>query len=190
MDRPTQTQVRVSGFQPAQLLAGLVGLVYLAFGIVGLVITGFGGFTAAQHSMLLGFSVNPLHNVVSIVVGVLGLLFATRSGLARTYGWLLFLGFGVLLVWGMAITGVFSSNPVSGLGNPLALNTADNWLHLGTALVGLLIAVLPARKRIVQTTDPGAASADLGATRTDVAADQPVQDRPAHRKVWRRGAAT
>jgi hypothetical protein len=27
------------------------------------------------------------------------------------------------------------------------LNTADNWFHLASALVGLVIAVLPARTR-------------------------------------------
>ncbi len=29
--------------------------------------------------------------------------------------------------------------------NILSLNTADNWFHLASALVGLVIAVLPAR---------------------------------------------
>ncbi len=31
--------------------------------------------------------------------------------------------------------------------NVLSMNTADNWFHLGSALTGLVIAVLPARRR-------------------------------------------
>ncbi|NUT53839.1 MAG: DUF4383 domain-containing protein [Saccharothrix sp.] len=148
----TVGRVKVAGLQPAQVLAGLVGLVFLALGVLGFVRTGFGDFAGDHHVMLLGFALNPLHNVIHLAFGVLGLLMATTSGLARLYGWILFFGYGAVLLWGLALAGVFSTNPVEGLGNPLALNVNDNWLHLGFAAVGLLIAVLPARRRIV--TEP------------------------------------
>ncbi|TQM83962.1 uncharacterized protein DUF4383 [Saccharothrix saharensis] len=148
----TVGRVKVAGLQPAQVLAGLVGLVFLALGVLGFVRTGFGDFAGDQHAMLLGFTLNPLHNVVHLAFGVLGLLMASTSGLARLYGWLLFIAYGAVLLWGLALAGVFSTNPVAGLGNPLALNVNDNWLHLGLAAVGLLIAVLPARRKIV--TEP------------------------------------
>ena len=148
----TVGRVKVAGLQPAQVLAGLVGLVFLALGVLGFVRTGFGDFAGDQHAMLLGFTLNPLHNVVHLAFGVLGLLMASTSGLARLYGWILFLAYGAVLLWGLALAGVFSTNPVAGLGNPLALNVNDNWLHLGLAAVGLLIAVLPARRKIV--TEP------------------------------------
>jgi len=148
----TVGRVKVAGLQPAQVLAGLVGLVFLALGVLGFVRTGFGDFAGDQHAMLLGFALNPLHNVVHLAFGVLGLLMASTSGLARLYGWILFIGYGAVLLWGLALAGVFSTNPVAGLGNPLALNVNDNWLHLGIAALGLLIAVLPARRKIV--TEP------------------------------------
>ncbi|KOX18849.1 hypothetical protein ADK67_35095 [Saccharothrix sp. NRRL B-16348] len=148
----TVGRVKVAGLQPAQVLAGLVGLVFLALGVLGFVRTGFGDFAGDQHATLLGFTLNPLHNVVHLAFGVLGLLMASTSGLARLYGWILFIGYGAVLLWGLALAGVFSTNPVSGLGNPLALNVNDNWLHLGIAALGLLIAVLPARRKIV--TEP------------------------------------
>ncbi|WP_081916001.1 DUF4383 domain-containing protein [Saccharothrix sp. NRRL B-16314] len=160
----TAGRVKVAGLQPAQVLAGLVGLVFLALGVLGFVRTGFGDFAGDQHATLLGFALNPLHNVVHLVFGVLGLVMASTSGLARLYGWLLFLGYGVVLLWGLAVAGVFSSNPVSGLGNPLALNSNDNWLHLGLAAVGLLIAVLPARRKLV----------------TEPVVEQPVAERPVY----------
>ncbi|MBB5804704.1 hypothetical protein F4560_004472 [Saccharothrix ecbatanensis] len=158
----TAGRVKVAGLQPAQVLAGLVGLVFLALGVLGFVRTGFGDFAGDQHATLLGFALNPLHNVVHLVFGVLGLVMASTSGLARLYGWLLFLGYGLVALWGLALAGVFATNPVSGLGNPLALNTNDNWLHLGLAAVGLLIAVLPARRKLV----------------TEPVVEQPVAERP------------
>ncbi|GAA1977329.1 DUF4383 domain-containing protein [Amycolatopsis minnesotensis] len=165
-------RVRVAGLQPAQLLAGLLGLALLAAGIVGSVKTGFGNFAGHHDATLLGFMINPFHNVVHIVTGALGLLMALGSGLARTYGWLMFAAYGVVCVWGLMITGVVSANPVSGLGNPLDLGRSDTWLHLGLAVVGLVIAVLPARKAVripadaAEPVDSAGDTADAPATGT------------------------
>ncbi len=149
MTHSTVGRVHVAGLQPAQVLAGLLGLVFLVAGVVGFVRTGFGDFAGEQHSLLLGFAVNPLHNVVHLAFGVLGLLMATGSGLSRLYGWIVFLAYGVVLAWGLMLVGVVAVNPVEVIGNPLAINVNDNWLHLGLAAVGLLIAVLPARRKVV-----------------------------------------
>jgi uncharacterized protein DUF4383 len=149
MRNSTAGRVKVAGLQPAQVLVALVSLLFIAAGVVGFLRTGFGDFAGEQHSMLLGFAVNPLHNVIHLAFGVLGLLLAGSSALARAFGWILFIAYGAIFIWGLMLAGVISTNPVSALGNPLALNTNDNWLHLGFAAVGLLIAVLPARRKIV-----------------------------------------
>ncbi|MEU4805962.1 DUF4383 domain-containing protein [Actinosynnema sp. NPDC023587] len=154
MTNSTVGRVRVAGLQPAQVLAGLLGLAFLVIGVAGFMRTGFGDFAGEQHSMLLGFAVNPLHNVVHLAFGVLGLLMATGSGLSRLYGWIVFLAYGLVLIWGLMLVDVVSANPVERIGNPLALNVNDNWLHLGIAAVGLLIAVLPARRKIVTPEEP------------------------------------
>jgi hypothetical protein len=149
-----------------QVVAGLVGLVYLVGGIVGLVRTGFSGYTANGQQVVLVFTVNPLHNTVNVVVGLLGVLMAFNSGLARAYGWILFVGWGLVSVWGLMLTGVISGNAAASWGNPLNLNAADNWLHIISALLGLLIAIIPARK-VVQVTVT-APSADSGATSSEI----------------------
>ncbi|GAA3852521.1 hypothetical protein GCM10022243_17670 [Saccharothrix violaceirubra] len=143
----TRGRVKVAGLQPAQVLAGLVGVFFLVAGVAGFVRTGFADFD--RHEVLLGLTVNPLHNVVHLAFGVLGLLMATGSGLSRLYGWILFVAYGVVLVWGLMLVGVVAVNPVARLGDPLALDVRANWLHLGFTALGLLIAVLPARHRIV-----------------------------------------
>jgi hypothetical protein len=165
MVRTERAHIRVTGLQPAQMLAALVGMVFLVAGVVGFARTGFGDFAGHQHVFLLGFAINPLHNLVHAVIGLLGLLMSVGSGLARTFGWLLFLAYGAVFVWGLMITGALATNPVSGAGNPLNLNTADNWLHFGSAVVGLLIAVLPARKvaLVASETAPDASAEPVSA---------------------------
>lgn len=157
MARSKDAHIQIQGLQPVQVLAGLVGLVFLAAGIVGFARTGLGDFTGQHDEMLLGFMINPLHNLVHVVVGALGLVAAMSSGLARTFGWILFVGYGLVAIWGLMITGVISSNPVSNLGDPLNINDADNWLHIGSAVLGLIIAIMPARK-VVQVAELQAAA--------------------------------
>lgn len=127
-----------------QWLALIVGVVYLLVGAVGFVVTGFSGFMEHDESQtLLGFAINPLHNIVHLVIGFLGISLWPMSGGARTFGWLLLIGYGAAFVYGLLAV----DNPEI---NYLNINEADNWLHLGSAVVGLLIAIWPARRRVVE----------------------------------------
>ena len=121
-----------------QILALVFGAVYLLVGIVGFFVTGFDNFADnSQHEMLLFFMINPLHNVVHIVIGLAGLLLARTLAGARTYGWLLAVGYAAAFVYGLIAVG--ESWDV------LNINPADNVLHILTAMVGLVIALAPVR---------------------------------------------
>ena len=121
-----------------QILALVFGAVYLLVGIVGFFVTGFDNFADnSQHEMLLFFMINPLHNVVHIVIGLAGLLLARTLAGARTYGWLLAVGYAAAFVYGLIAVG--ESWDV------LNINAADNVLHIITAVVGLVIALAPVR---------------------------------------------
>ena len=121
-----------------QILALAFGAVYLLVGIVGFFVTRFDNFADnSQHEMLLFFMINPLHNVVHIVIGLAGLLLARTLAGARTYGWLLAVGYAAAFVYGLIA-----------VGNDwdfLNINAADNVLHIATAVVGLVIALAPVR---------------------------------------------
>lgn len=124
---------------PAKWLALAVGIVYTLIGLVGFLVTGFDNFAASNtDEFLLGiFEVNPLHNIAHLVVGLIGLgMWRTLSG-ARSYGWLLLVIFGVLFLYGI----VAAATPA----DILALNGADNVLHLLTAGLGLVMALMAAR---------------------------------------------
>jgi hypothetical protein len=124
-----------------QTLALVFGAVYLLVGIVGFFITGFDNFADnSQHEMLLFFMINPLHNIVHIVIGVAGLLLARTLAGARTYGWLLAVGYGAAFVYGLIAVGKSWDF--------LNINAADNVLHIATAAVGLLIALGPVRTAV------------------------------------------
>jgi hypothetical protein len=123
-----------------QQLALAFGVIYTLIGIIGFFITGFGSFfgnangmTMEHHETLLGFMINPMHNVVHILIGVAGIALSRTLSGARTYGWLLAVGYGAAFVYGLIAVGKDWDF--------LNLNWADNILHLVTALVGLGIAL-------------------------------------------------
>jgi hypothetical protein len=123
-----------------QVLALVFGAVYLLVGIIGFFVTGFDDFAGShQHEMLLFFMINPLHNIVHLVIGIAGLLLARTLSGARTYGWLLAVGCAAAFVYGLFAVGESWDF--------LNINAADNVLHLLTALVGLVIALGPVRTR-------------------------------------------
>jgi len=123
-----------------QWLGLAIGLVYLLVGIAGFFVTGFDNFTEHDHSQtLMGFAVNPLHNIVHIIIGAAGLALGwTRNG-ARLYGWLLGIGYGATAIYGFLVV----NNPDT---NILNINAADNWLHVLSALAGFAIALWPDRR--------------------------------------------
>jgi len=126
---------------PHQWIALVVGVVYLVVGVVGFTVTGFDDFTAHDHSQtLLGFAINPLHNIVHVVVGLLGVLLWWTSAGARTYGWILFVGYGATFVYGLVVADDSDLNVLN-------INAADNVLHIVSAIIGLVIALWPRRSR-------------------------------------------
>jgi uncharacterized membrane protein YuzA (DUF378 family) len=124
---------------PAQLLALAIGVVYTLVGIAGFFVTGFDNFAAETDKTLLGFEVNPLHNIVHLLIGLAGLALWRRLDTARTYGWLLAAGYGVAFIYGLFAAGNRDINFLS-------LNGADNILHLVSALAGVAIALWPAER--------------------------------------------
>lgn len=102
-------------------LTGLLGLVLTLMGIAGF-------FTGG---MLLMFEVDTVHNVVHLASGLVGLFaFGSSQLYARWYLILFGLVYGVVTAVGFATGGFF------GL---MAINHADNYLHLGIAATCLIV---------------------------------------------------
>ncbi|GAA1048439.1 DUF4383 domain-containing protein [Arthrobacter russicus] len=113
---------------PNRLLATGFGAVYLLVGILGFFVTSGLGFAGTQGNNLIIFAVNPLHNVIHLAIGA-ALLIAGLSSTAAAKGVNTAVGAVYLLV---GILGLFLLG--SSL-NIIALNGADNVLHLASAVV-------------------------------------------------------
>ena len=135
----TSANSRTSATSSVNRLVGYVlGAAFLLMGALGFAVTSGVGFASRDGNTLLGFEVNPLHNIVHLLVGAVLLLGATR-GVEAARAANIAVGGTYLLV---GLIGFFI---LESSANILALNNADNWLHLVSA-AALLGAGLAADK--------------------------------------------
>jgi hypothetical protein len=121
----------------AKLFGNVFGAVYVAIGLIGFALTGFDGLAATEGPTLIVFEINPLHNLVHVLIGM-ALLAAAATGerIARTTSGVIAVTYALVGVVGFAVIGTAV--------NILALNVADNLLHLATA--GAAFAVIAAAR--------------------------------------------
>jgi arginine exporter protein ArgO len=133
---------------PVQTAAFAVGALFLVVGIAGFipgVTTHVDMLTWAGHhsgSELFGlFAVSVLHNVVHLVFGIGGVAASRRFDHARTY----LIGGGVVyaVLWLYGLLTGHGTTP-----DFVPLNDADNWLHLGLAVVMTALGALLGRYAI------------------------------------------
>ncbi len=132
---------------PNRLVAAIFGAVYLLVGLAGFAVTSGAQFAGTEGGTLIVFEVNPLHNIVHLAIGA-ALLLGSRT-VAGAKGVNTTVGAVYLLV---GVVGLFLLD--SGA-NILALNGADNVLHLASAVLLLGVGLTqdrgtaPARTRAV-----------------------------------------
>lgn len=115
------------------------GAIYVLVGILGFFVTGGVGFAATEGENLIIFGVNPLHNLVHLAVGAL-LLGGAAGGHRAAKSVNTLVGAVYLLV---AVVGFFVIDTSA---NIIALNQADNFLHLITGALALAVGM---RKELV-----------------------------------------
>jgi hypothetical protein len=130
---------------PNRIVATVFGAVYVLVGLLGFAVTGGVGFIATEGGLLLGiFEVNPLHNVAHLLIGA-ALLIAGFVSVAASKAVNAIIGGAYLL---LGIVGFFLAGTAA---NILALNTADHFLHLASAIVLLGVALGVERSARVAT---------------------------------------
>jgi uncharacterized protein DUF4383 len=114
-------------------VATVLGLVYSVVGIVGFAVSGFDAFAAPRGDVLLGFTVNPLQNLIHLAIGwwlvnaaQAGEAEARRAGLRAAV---------LILLLGLA--GLYLDTRAPEL-NFLNANTTVNAAHLISALAAFL----------------------------------------------------
>ena len=121
------TARRVYDRTPAQGFALAFGVVYLAVGILGFAVTGWDRFFGDTGEKLIAFELNPFHNVVHLLLGIVWLVSSDDHYRAKMVN----LGFGIAyaLVGILGVFGVFDSI--------LSANPADHGLHFVSAALAI-----------------------------------------------------
>ena len=118
----------------ARTLALVTALTFIVVGIAGFFITGLDQFAEHTDKHLLLFEINPLHNIVHLALGVIGLALWRTTRQAATYGIIVAVGYAGAFVYGLIA--------LDQSWDVLSINAADNALHIGLAALGAVIAGL------------------------------------------------
>ena len=119
--------------------ARILGWTFVAIAVVGFILTGFGGFFGMDGETLILFGVNPAHNVVHLILGATYLIGA-RATEAGARAVVLVLSSAYLLV------GVLGLILIDSSANILAINQADNVLHLAVGALGIGVVAASSRR--------------------------------------------
>lgn len=129
------------GHNIARTFAVVLGVGYLAGGVIGFAATGFSGVVSDGDASLLGLDINIFHNVVHLSIGA-GLLIASRlRDVTVTQGILIGVGLFYLLAAVLGFINYLQIISIDGNAPNFAL---DNFLHLfsgGASVVFGLIGV-------------------------------------------------
>lgn len=133
---------------PVNVMFGYAfGAVYLLVGAVGFAITSGLELFATEGKNLVFFEVNPLHNIVHLLVGGL-LVVGASKGLKAARGVNGLVGAVYLAT---AVLGLFLAGGMQD-SNILAINHPDNALHFATAALALGVAKLGDRPAATVST--------------------------------------
>jgi hypothetical protein len=117
----------------AQKISIVLGVVYVAVGILGFIPALVTRSTEPGHGLLLGiFAVNAIHNVVHLAAGALLIWAGLSADRAVTVGKALALVFAALVVVSF----------VAPIAEGVAINLPDTLLHLASALVSGYVGFL------------------------------------------------
>ena len=118
---------------PLQTFSLVFGLVYLAIGVLGFAVTGFDDFAAGPvDGTLVIFGLNPLHNIVHILIGGAWVASSRSHTAARAAS--LAIGSAFLLVALLGFFGALKFLSVASAADP------DNFLHLTSAVLAFYFA--------------------------------------------------
>ncbi len=122
-----------SNFTRNQLFAVLSAGVYLSAGLLGFLVTGFDDFASDTGEKLIVLGLNPLHNVVHLVLGGAWLAAAFSATNARTAN--IALGAGLLVAFVLGVAGGARFLNIDNAAEP------DNYLHLVYGILSLAIGL-------------------------------------------------
>ncbi len=112
----------------------IIGLFYVVIGLIGFGITGFGDFVQNSSDDLIGFSINPFHNLVHLAIGAFLIIMSLQSS-ATAEGACLGVGLFYVVAFVIGVAGGSNLTIISMFGR----GDLENFNHLlnGVLLLGL-----------------------------------------------------
>jgi hypothetical protein len=98
----------MQGQSLAQRIGPLFGALYVGIGVAGFFVTGFGNFLQNTDDALLGFSINPMHNLVHLAIGLFLIVMSTRPSVPVAEGAVM--GVGLFYVVAFVIGSIAPDN--------------------------------------------------------------------------------
>ncbi len=140
--RPQSRGIGPSRPNVVRPFALIVGVVYLAVGLIGFVATGFfADVVSSKGHSLAGFQLNTFHNVVHIAIGLIFIVVSQLRDAEITQG--VVIGGGLIYV-AAALLGFLDRLPILAIHGSLA---ADNFLHLASGLAAVLVGIAGAMQQ-------------------------------------------
>ncbi len=121
-----------------QSIVPIIGAFYVLIGVVGFFVTGFSSFVENTNDSLLGFAINPFHNLVHLGIGAFLIFMASNRNKAVGEGAAMGVGlfYVVAFVIGVSATDNLTILSMHGYGD------AENFNHLVNGVLLLAIGLI------------------------------------------------
>jgi len=121
-----------------QTFVPIIGLFYVVIGVAGFFSTGFGNFFQQTDDTLIGFSINPFHNVVHLAIGAFLLLMALNKNKAVGEGAIMGVGLFYVVAFVIGISGGENLSILSMSG----VYDLENFNHLVNGVALLVVGLI------------------------------------------------
>ena len=121
-----------------QRVVPIIGGFYVAIGIIGFFVTGFTDWVQQTPDKLLGFAINPFHNLVHLSIGAFLLFMATRPNKATGEGAVMGVGLFYIVAF---VIGVYQPDNLTIL-SMHGEGDAENFNHIVNGVLLLTIGLL------------------------------------------------
>jgi uncharacterized protein DUF4383 len=137
----------------AQRVAPFFGALYITIGIVGFFVTGFSNFVQNTNDSLIGFSINPMHNLVHLLIGIFLVVMATRPSVPVAEGAVLGVGLFYLTAFVIGTVAPDNLTIISMYGH----GDLENFNHLFNGVALLALGLLSSTQTAAQMKREGLA---------------------------------
>jgi hypothetical protein len=122
----------------AQRIAPIIGAFYVAIGVIGFFVTGFDNWVQNTSDELVGFSINPFHNLVHLAIGAFLIIMCTRGSAPAAEGAVMGVGLFYIVAF---VIGVSAPDNLTIISMQDA-GDLENYNHLVNGVLLLTIGLL------------------------------------------------